>query len=131
MSPDEFADILGDLGEELSDTQARLAELGANIVSAMKLRVPVDTGALKNSIRYVMQGDDLSFEMLFYGPFQNYGVKGTAGPNVSPVPFGVSPQPTNPPFYAFQSREFGFGPQRFFDLEEIQEAIAQAITPQL
>jgi len=127
MTPDEFAAYLNDLGEELTDLQGTLSQVGSEIVTAMKVRVPVDTGRLKNSISYVVQDNTLSFQMMYYGPFQNYGVMGLAGPRVNPVPqFGVA-QPSRPPFYAFQSREFGLSPQPFFDLEDIQAQVADAL----
>lgn len=127
MSPAEFDAFLSDLGQELTDLQGTLAQIGSEIVTAMKVRVPIDTGRLSNSISYVVNDNSLSFQMMYYGPFQNYGVMGLAGPRVNPVPqFGVE-QPSRPPFYAFRSREFGFPPQPFFDLEDIQAQVADAL----
>jgi len=127
MTVQEFDTYLSDLGQELTSLQDVLATIGAETVAQMKFNVPVDTGRLSNSIRYALADDSLSFEMLYYGPFQNYGVTGLAGPRVTPVPaYGVE-QPSVPPFYAFKSRSFGFNPHPFFDIDRIQLDIADAI----
>jgi len=127
MTLDEFQNALSDLGQSIEDTPSALVQIGERIVSQMRVRVPVDTGALQRSISYAVTGDSLEFSMLYYGAFQNYGVKGLAGPLTNPVPFGVNPQPLRPPFYAFRDRSFGISPQPFYDYEEITNLVLEAI----
>jgi len=127
MTLQEFERQLGAIGEQLEETPAALVQLGEQIVSRMKLAVPVDTGALRSSIRYAVTGTELQFSMLEYGAFQNFGVKGTGGPFVRPVPLGVEPQPANPPFYAFRTREFGLRPQPFYDVDQITDELMEAL----
>ena len=50
LTIDQLTAELGQLGDELSDPQTMLAQLGDDIVQSMKANVPVDTGALKGSI---------------------------------------------------------------------------------
>jgi hypothetical protein len=127
MTLEEFARRLDGIGQEIEDTPNALAELGERIVNQMRLRVPVDTGALRNSISYAVNGDELTFSMLAYGQFQNYGVMGLLGPMANPVPLGVQPQPSRPPFYAFESREFGLPAQPFYDYAGILDQITEAL----
>ena len=127
MTLEEFERQLSDLGDRIEDTPSALVQIGEQIVAAMRVRVPVDTGALRRSIGYTVTGDSLSFSMLYYGAFQNYGVKGLGGPLTNPVPFGVNPQPSSPPFYAFRDRTFGISPQPFYDYEEITTQVLEAI----
>jgi hypothetical protein len=127
MTLEEFARQLDGIGQSIEETPSTLAQIGERLVNQMKLRVPVDTGALRNSISYQINGDDLSFSMLAYGQFQNYGVMGLLGPLANPVPFGVEPQPSRPPFYSFESREFGLVPQPFYDVDDLLDQIMTAL----
>jgi hypothetical protein len=127
MTLEEFARQLDGIGQSIEETPSTLAQIGERLVNQMKLRVPVDTGALRNSISYQINGDDLSFSMLAYGSFQNYGVMGLLGPLGNPVPFGVEPQPSRPPFYSFESREFGLVPQPFYDVDDLLDQIMTAL----
>ena len=130
MTVDDFIADLTALGEELSRPQEILTELGTDIVESMRRQAPVDTGALRNSINYFINGNQLEFTMLYYGFFQNYGVNGTEQSIANPVPaFGVL-EPTSPPYYAFRKRRFGLRPQTFFNMDTITEQIANTIAEQ-
>jgi hypothetical protein len=131
MTLEEFAAQLEGIGQQREDTPNTLFALGERLVAQMKLRVPVDTGALRNSIRYQVEGNDLSFQMLEYGQFQNYGVKGLTGPFVNPVPFGIEPQPSSPPFYSFKTRQWGLVPQPFYDIDDLTEQLLEALQTQV
>jgi hypothetical protein len=126
MTVDELIANLGDLGEELSRPESILTEIGEQITSQMKASVPVDTGALRNSISYTISNDSIVINMLYYGPFQNYGVNGTESRGSNSVEFGVEPRPTSEPFYAFKTRRWGLRPQTFFNMETITNQITQA-----
>ncbi len=129
MTPQELAAELGQIGEELSDPQSILTELGSEITESMKRNVPVDTGALKQSIRYVVNGNTIEFYMREYGFFQNYGVGGSASSpiNLVSVPaFGVV-QPSSPPYYRFSTRRFGLPSQTFFNYDNILNTITDGI----
>jgi len=101
----------------------------------MKRLAPVDTGALRNSITYTIQGDQMSINMLYYGAFQNYGVNGAGQFGANKVEFGVQPRPSSEPFYAFKTRQFGLRAQPFFNMDtitnQIADAFADAVTEQL
>ncbi len=137
MTPQELAAELGQIGEELSDPQSILTELGSEITESMKRNVPVDTGALKQSIGYVVNGNTIEFAMLEYGFFQNYGVNGTDGgynPSSYHKPFGNEfggiTQPTVSPFgigTGFRNRSFGLPARKFFDYDDILNKITTGI----
>jgi hypothetical protein len=122
---DFLADLEG-LGQQLSDPQSILTEVGEQITSEMKRLVPVDTGSLRNSISYTITDDQLTINTLYYGMFQNYGVNGTRSIGAAAVPFGINLRPSSEPFYAFKTREFGLAPQTFFNLESTTNQIADA-----
>ena len=124
MTVDEFMQDLDQFGQQLSQPEQLLTNIGMQLQDAMRAQAPVDTGALKNSIRYQVEGNSLLFTMLLYGPFQNYGVNGTEDFTARQVQFGVQPRPTSEPFYAFKKRRFGLRPQPFFDMTNITNVIA-------
>lgn len=126
MTLDDLIADLEQLGEELSGPESILTEIGEQITSELKSRVPVDTGALKNSISYTIANDKMEINMLYYGPFQNYGVNGTGDSRATSVQFGVEPRPVSEPFYAFKTRRFGLRAQSFFNIETITNQITQA-----
>ena len=75
MTTEEFERALEGFGETLGNLSPILFDLGGQIVDEMKRNVPEDIGNLKSSIKAVIDEDSLSFEMLAYGLFQNFGVK--------------------------------------------------------
>ena len=127
MTVDEFILDLSALGQELSDPQSILTELGTEITEEMRRLAPVDTGALRNSIGYTINGNQISFDMLYYGPFQNYGVSGTGDGLGNSVPFGVQPPPSNGMNYAFKTRQFGLPSQTFFNYTQITATIMDGL----
>ena len=131
MTLEEFSRQLEGIGQSLEQSPRTLVDLAEQILSEMRFRVPVDTGALRNSLRYQVEPAGISFSMLDYGQYQNYGVRGQAGPLVNPVPLGVQPQPSSPPFYAFKSRAFGIVPQPFYDVDQITDQVVQALQNQI
>lgn len=126
MTVDDFILELSELGEELSNPQEILTELGSDITEEMRRQAPVDTGDLKRSIGYTVMGNEIQFSMLYYGFFQNYGVSGTSDSLGQQVPFGLLP-PTNGINYAFKTRQFGLRRQQFFNFETITETITGGI----
>tara|TARA_R110000803_G_C11708379_1_gene286532 strand:+ start:67 stop:468 length:402 start_codon:yes stop_codon:yes gene_type:complete len=126
MTVDQLVADLSTLGQELSDPQSILTEIAEPIVAEMKRTAPVDTGALRNSIGYQINGNDIEFTMLYYGMFQNYGVKGTEDNRGLPVPFGLLP-PRTGDRYSFTKRRFGLRPQTFFNYDTIINTITDGI----
>lgn len=126
---EEIMNDLNQFGESLNNLQPELEELSRGILSEMKSRAPVDTGALKNSIRSEITSSSLTIFMNDYGNFQNYGV----GPNtiINKVEFGINPQPASPPFYMFKTRKFGLPAKAWFSLEQIKEELAQELGTQI
>lgn len=130
MTVDDFISDLSALGEELSDPQQILTEIGTGITEEMKRLAPVDTGALRNSIGYIINGNQITFDMLYYGMFQNYGVKGTEDSRGLPVPFGLL-QPRVGNTYSFRKRRFGLRNQTFFNYDTIIDTIAEGLGEQI
>ena len=130
MTVDEFISDLSALGEELSDPQSILTEIGSGITEEMKRLAPVDTGALRNSIGYTINANRITFDMLYYGMFQNYGVKGTEDNRGLPVPFGLLP-PRVGNTYSFRKRRFGLRNQTFFNYDTIIDTVATGLGEQI
>jgi len=151
MTVDQFESALGDFGETMSNLSPILTQIGGRLVDQIKDRAPIgDTGALRQSIKAVIQDDSLAIEMLYYGIFQNYGVDGNPGKPATDVPrFGV-PQPEGGGRrFAFPENDgemiggglsfgarktiykMGLKPQSFFDVDEIAEAVARGVAQQL
>ena len=146
MTVDEFERALEGFGETLGNLSPVLFDLGGQIVDEMKRNVPIDSGNLKSSIKAVIDEDSLSFEMLYYGLFQNFGVKPDykQGQNNKPfnsefggitnpteVPFGIEPQPLSGKFYKYKTRQFGLPARKFFDVDQIATLIANGVADQL
>jgi len=146
MTTEEFERALQGFGETLDNLSPILFDLGGRIVDEMKRNVPTDTGNLKSSIKAVIEEDSLSFQMLAYGLFQNFGVKpdykqgGTNKPfnsafggitNPTEVPFGVEPQPLSGKFYTYKKRKFGLPARKFFDVDDVAAIIADGVAQQL
>ena len=148
MTVDEFERALGDFGETMSNLSPILTQIGGRIVDQIKSGAPVDSGALRNSVKAVIQDDALAIEMLYYGIFQNYGVDGMQNAPAREVPpFGV-PQPTAGRRFGFsgnyemiggdlsfgarkQIYKMGLKPQSFFDVDAIAAAVADGVAQQL
>lgn len=126
MTVDDFIADLSELGQELSDPQQILTEIGSDITEEMRRRVPVDTGALKQSITYTINGNKIEFSMLYYGFFQNYGVRGQSDSFGATVPRALL-TPSNGSFYQFKKRAFGLPAQQFFNYDTITNEITDGI----
>ena len=134
MTVNDFIDDLTQLGEELSNPQEILTEIGSDITESMRRNVPVKTGALKQSIGYKIVDNTIEFAMLEYGFFQNYGVLPNYDLRSYHKPFnnefGTITQPTVSPFQiglGFRSREFGLPARKFFDYDNIINTITAGI----
>jgi hypothetical protein len=140
----DFLDQLSDLGTRVDSVDLLLSEIGSQIVNDITARAPVDTGALKSSIRSVVENNILRIQMLYYGPFQNYGVVGTLEDRAVDVPFGINPPPREGSKYKFRLvdapvggrlpyaarmtiRRRGLASQGFFDLNQIKNSIIQKL----
>jgi len=148
MTVDEFESALGDFGETMSNLSPILTQIGGRLVDQVKDGAPIDSGALRQSIKAVIQDDSLAIEMLYYGIFQNYGVDGMQNAPAREVPaFGV-PQPTAGRRFGFsgdytmiggdlsfgarkQIYKMGLKPQSFFDVDAIAAAVADGVAQQL
>ena len=148
MTEDEFVDALRDFGETMSNLSPILTQIGGRIVDDIKSGAPVDSGALRNSVKAVIQDDALAIEMLYYGIFQNYGVDGLQNAPAREVPpFGV-PQPTAGRRFGFsgnyemiggdlsfgarnQIYKMGLKPQSFFNVDVIAATVADGVTQAL
>jgi len=76
MTLDEFTRQLEGYGERVGNLDANLQQWFSQKVDEIRALTPVDTGALRSSVK--LTGDRFSFQiqMNYYGVFQNYGVKG-------------------------------------------------------
>lgn len=148
MTVDEFESALSDFGETLTNLSPILTEIGGRLVDQIKQDAPTDSGALRNSIKAVIEEDQLSIEMLYYGIFQNYGVDGMQNAPAREVPrYGVM-QPTTGSRFGFSGDytmiggdlsfgarktiyKMGLRPQPFFDVDAISAAVAEGVAEQL
>lgn len=128
MTLDDLINELGQFGQDISDLSPVLQELGDEITREMRSKVPVDTGALRNSIRAQVTYNSLEIDMLYYGAFQNYGVNGTQDGIADKVQFGIQPRPTSEPFYAFKKRRWGLRPRRFFNMDLLEQLVVETLT---
>tara|TARA_R110000796_G_scaffold28582_1_gene78026 strand:+ start:146 stop:559 length:414 start_codon:yes stop_codon:yes gene_type:complete len=128
MTLQEMMNNLDQFGESLNDLQPELESLMSEIVGDMKRNAPVDTGALRNSIRGEATSNSMTIFMNDYGNFQNYGV-GPSPKNgtIKKVEFGISPRPSSEPFYMFKTRKFGLRAKDWFSLEEIKDQFAEEL----
>ena len=148
MTVDEFESALSGFGETLGNLSPVLTQIGGRLVDQIKADAPTNTGALRQSIKAVIEDDGLAIEMLYYGIFQNYGVDGIQNAPAREVPrFGV-PQPVAGRRFGFsgnyemiggdlafglrkQIYKMGLKPQPFFDVDQIANAVADGVAQQL
>jgi len=123
----DFEALLLGFGQTLNEIDILLLDISGKIVDDMKSKSPIKTGALKKSITSIVSNKTLTFNMLVYGAFQNYGVNGTNVKQAKQVQFGVEPRPLNEPFYAFKSRRFGLKSRDFFDIDEIIDRVSNEL----
>ena len=148
MTVDEFESALGGFGETMQNLSPILTQIGGRLVDQIRQDAPTDSGALRNSIKAVIEQDSLSIEMLYYGIFQNYGVDGMQNAPAREVPsYGVL-QPTAGSRFGFsgdfemiggglsfgarkQIYKMGLKPQPFFNVDVIAAAVADGVAQQL
>jgi hypothetical protein len=144
MTVDDFIQDLDQFGVNIQDVSVELAQVGEAITNEVRSKAPVLTGALKSSIRVFVTNNSLAIDMLDYGVFQNYGVKGVTSSRGSVnepengISFGGMAATTRfqfgtgnfstggRPWGAYYS---GIAAQSFFSIEtladDIQETLAQ------
>ena len=127
MDIEDFENMIDQFGENISNLDNTLLGVVGRLVAEMKRRAPVDTGDLRRSIQGTIRDNQISFQMVYYGMFQNYGVSGTEDSLGVRVPEGVFPRPRNGNNYAFGVRKTGLERQVFFDLDYMAEEIANEI----
>ena len=127
-------------GEFTDGLDSNLSALATRIADDMRQRVPTRSGELKRSIKINIDRYDFILEMLYYGPFQNYGVSGTNSGKVK-QPFNTEDSnytgEVKPPFgidnpfedgnFQFRNREFGIPSRQFYDVKDILEQMVQEI----
>lgn len=146
MTVDEFNARLSEFGQQATDLTDILTTIGSEITSNIKRAAPVDTGALRSSISFLVQLNSLELEMLNYGMFQNYGVKGTENdPGAISTPDGIFGVAAG---YRFQFKsqtiggslpfavrksiaKKGLKPKQFFNLTDITNEVVERLTEEL
>ena len=146
MTVDEFNARLSEFGQQATDLTDILTTIGSEITSNIKRAAPVDTGALRSSISFLVQLNSLELEMLNYGMFQNYGVKGTENdPGAISTPDGIFGVAAG---YRFQFKsqtiggslpfavrksiaKKGLTPKQFFNLTDITNEVVERLTEEL
>ena len=137
---------LSQFGQQATDLSDILATIGSDITGQIKRAAPVDTGALKASISFNVSPNSLQLEMLNYGIFQNYGVKGTENdPGAISTPDGIFGVAAG---YKFQFKsqtiggslpfpvrrsiaQRGLKPKQFFNLRDITDEVVERLTEEL
>ncbi len=131
-SLEDFLNDLDVFKSTLSNPQDLLSRYADDIVEGMKRNVPVDTGALKGSIRWAFDGDtSIAFQMFDYGYYQNYGVKPfnfTSEPKSFSNEFGTLRNPYPSPSFGMGNgyqtpRRTGMMARKFFDEAAIVDFI--------
>lgn len=86
MTVEQFEQQLDQWGDQIRGLDANLQQWFSQKVDEIRALTPVDTGALRSSIK--LTGDRFGYEisMNYYGVFQNYGVRGV---NSSRTPVNV------------------------------------------
>lgn len=134
MTPEAFAREMAGIGEALPRTiNELLIEAARQIEGEIKAGAPVDTGALKQSIRVNVNGTELGIEMLDYGWFQNFGVLGKeGGTTIFTVPKELEGlQPSTGDQYQFGVRKIGLPGRMFVDIEKIVDKTVELINNNL
>jgi len=137
FSERNFLAALSDWGDEISNLDNILLEVSGRIVADLKAAAPVSQGGgdLRNSIQALIQDNTLTIQMLAYGAFVNYGVKGTEDNAGLPVPFGAGPEPTAGygASYAYETRRFGIdgSTHQWYDYEQVATRIQNEIANRL
>jgi len=131
FSENNFLAALSDWGDRIDNLDNDLLAIAGRLVEEMKTDAPVDTGVLRNSIQATVENNTLSFQMIYYGFFQNYGVAGTEGDArfgvVNEVPSGILPPPLQSNKYQYKERAYGIPAQDFFDFGYLATAIQNEI----
>lgn len=129
---DELINEINDVAEGLEMAPDAIESVLREYIQKWRANAPMDTGALKRSIRLIAQGGRYGISMLDYGFYQNFGVRGTqdnlglAVPSWSPLP------PSRGAKYSFSKRRFGLPAQKFFlttdeDLTDLVDEIFSII----
>lgn len=129
MSIDDLLDDLEDISTNLSLLDTYLLEVGNDIALKMKANAPVDTGALRSSIRAEVSNNTLIFKMLAYGTYQNYGVSGKNDNKGKSVEFGIKTSGNN--IFKFKNRRFGINAKNFFEQDIMVDEIVNKIVDKL
>ena len=127
MMNDNLINKLTSIKNKLNNISQLLNESGDEIVYEMKNFAPVDTGALKASIKREVIDNKLIISGIYYGAFQNYGVSGTNDNKGRKVELGVKPRPSSGDVFKFKKRQFGLKPQQFFSVNDIGDKILNDI----
>lgn len=132
MTLDQMISNIDRFGESLNDLQPELENIMSDVVRDLKADSPVDTGALRSSIRGEASSNSMTLYMNDYGMFQNYGVGPTSsrGPGPRKVEFGINPRPSSEPFYMYKKRKFGLQPYRgtgWFSMETIIDQFTEEL----
>jgi hypothetical protein len=146
MTVDEMNARLSQFGQQATDLTDILTQIGSEITGQIKRAAPVDTGALRSSISFNVSMNSLELEMLNYGVFQNYGVKGTENdPGAIATPDGIFGVAAG---YKFQFKsqtiggslpfpvrrsiaQRGLKPKQFFNLRDITDEVVERLTEEL
>ena len=147
MNLDEFTRRIEGIGTSLNNVDSAVVRVMSPIVNRIQANAPVDSGALKSSIKIESQSvNEFYLEMLAYGFFQNYGVKAspdsTTAYNTRQVPveqFGL--QPRSGSIYQFGTRQEGRRPwgafysglnaQGFFSMAQIAQELTDGLQQEL
>ena len=143
MTLDQFESMLEGFGERVEGLDARLQEFFSQKVDEIRRLTPVDTGALRSSVK--LTGDRFHYEltMLSYGVFQNYGVLGVNSSrfpvNVPEAGLSLGTRPVDQERFQFGTGNFdnggrpwgayytGIRAQSFFSITDITNELTQFI----
>ena len=130
-----MSNLLNGLGEDAENMSSFLNRIGQDIVAELKLNYTAvglhirSTNGLYNSISATATNTTLILGMRDYGFYNNYGVM----PTPSYKNGGTSPYQT-PDGHTFRyssRRKFGLPSRQFFDIDSMEEEIAERLLEEL
>lgn len=130
---DEFVAQLERFGQQARDMASILQTIGNEEVQKIKQDygrngLKIETGALFNSIQATVNETTLTFSMLDYGAYNNYGVMPTPSyKNGGNAPFAT---PSGKQF-RYTKRKFGLPSRQFYDETDIKQRMLLRLEEEL
>lgn len=131
----EFSEMIDELSD-LRSIAGNITQDLDNYAFGIRALAPQNLGRLRNSIQLLAATNgsnfEVTFEMVEYGLFQNFGVKPDAQSPIRRLR-STSAERTQPYVdegyggYSYSNRQFGLPATRFFDIQQLRDDVAGII----